>query len=444
MGEALPVERLPTWPDSRIELTPAARWLVDHGGESMPMEQLFAGFCERLAEEGIPLLRVIAALPSMHPQVLSRAFFWRRGQPVEVYSVGHDVTESDEYLNSPVWAIHQGAAAIRRRLDLPNAPMDFGILPELKEQGATDYLALPMRFTQGPGFGTMQNDTRQRNVSFCSFTTDRPGGFTPGELSYIMELMPLVSLRLEIEAGRRMTRDLLTTYLGRAPAKRVLKGNFHRGRGFEVEAAIWLSDLRGFTALSDRVGNQEMIATLDDYFEAMARPVQENEGEVLKFIGDGLLAIFRVDPELAKPGEDPREAACRRALQAACGAFGQLDALNLKRAEAGQSALRAGIGLHLGKVVFGNIGATDRLDFTVIGRAVNEVARVETSTKILSRPIVTSATFAQALPNAGLESLGFHVLRGVKRPQELHGVPADKLVCGQTTAAATETEQKPD
>ncbi len=428
MSEAAAVTRLQSWPDSRIDLSPAARWLTDHGGESMPMEQLFAGFIEKLVEEGIPMLRVTSALPSMHPQVLSRGFIWRRDEPVEMVTVGHDVTSSDEYLNSPVWAIHQGAAAIRRRLDLPNAPMDFGILPELREIGATDYLALPMRFTQGPGFGTQSPD-RPRNVSFASFTTDRPGGFTPAELSYLMELMPLVALRLEIEAGKRMTRDLLITYLGRAPAKRVLKGNFHRGRGFEVEAAIWLSDLRGFTAMSDRLDNQDVIALLDDYFEAMARPVQQHDGEVLKFIGDGLLAIFRVDPEVTPPGLDPRAYACQRALEAACGAFSALAEMNAGRVTAGQQPLRAGIGLHLGKVMFGNIGAKDRLDFTVIGRAVNEVARVEAATKMLGRPLITSDSFARTVPQAGLESLGFHALRGVREPRELHGVPADKLVC---------------
>ncbi|MBP7062513.1 adenylate/guanylate cyclase domain-containing protein [Ferrovibrio sp.] len=438
MSEALAVTRLQSWPDSRIELTPAARWLTDHGGESMPMEQLFAGFIEKLIEEGIPLLRVTSALPSMHPQVLSRGFIWRRGEPVEVASVGHDVTTSEEYLNSPVWAIHQGAAAIRRRLDIPDAPMDFGILPDLLAIGATDYLALPMRFTQGPGFGSQSPD-RPRNVSFASFTTDRPGGFSPAELSYLMELMPLVALRLEIEASRRMTRDLLITYLGRAPAKRVLKGNFHRGRGFEVEAAIWLSDLRGFTAMSDRLDNQEVITVLDDYFEAMARPVQQHEGEVLKFIGDGLLAIFRVDPENTPPGIDPRAHACQRALEAACGAFGALAELNETRVAAGQQPLRAGIGLHLGQVMFGNIGAKDRLDFTVIGRAVNEVARVEAATKMLSRPLVTSDSFARMLPEAGLESLGFHALRGVRQPRELHGVPTERLVCEYSKEPAGES-----
>lgn len=422
MTGAEAVERLASWPDSRLQLSPAATWLVDHGGEHVPMEPLVGGFCERLLEEGVPLARMTLALPSMHPQVYTRGFSWHRGEGVKMITRGHEIRNSGEYLNSPVAAIHQGAAAVRRRLDIPNAVMDFGLLPELKANGITDYLALPMRFTQGPNMpDTPEN--RFRNLSFASFATDRPGGFLPADLSYLMELMPLLALRLEIEAARRMTRDLLITYLGRGPAKRVLRGNFIRGRGFEVEAAIWLSDLRGFTALSDSISPQELITILDDYFEVMARPIQDREGEVLKFMGDGLLAIFRVGEGDAH-GEDPRAAACRRALAAARDAFAGLHEFNQGRALGGAAPLRVGIGLHLGRVVFGNIGAKDRLDFTVIGRAVNEVSRVEAAAKPLGRPLITSASFAEALPgHGGLESLGFQVLRGVKEPRELFGQP---------------------
>lgn len=418
-------EGLPPWPDSRLQLTPAAAWLTDHGGESMAMEQLVGGFCERLLEEGVPLARVTVSLPSMHPQVYTRAFRWQRGEGVTMGTRGHEVRQSTEYLNSPVAAIHQGAAAVRRRLDLPGAPMDFGILPELKAQGFTDYLALPMRFTQGPY--ASGPESLYRNLSFASFCTDRPGGFRPAEMSYLMDLMPLIALRLEVEAARRVTRDLLITYLGRAPAKRVLRGNFIRGRGFEVEAAIWLSDLRGFTSLSDSISSQELITILDDYFEVMARPIQDREGEVLKFMGDGLLAIFRVDAP-GPNGEPPRTAACMRALAAAREAFEGLHEFNQGRAMGGEAPLRVGIGLHVGRVVFGNIGAKDRLDFTVIGRTVNEVSRVESNSKPLGRPLITSADFAHALPAGhGLKSLGLHQLRGVKEPRELFGLPPKDL-----------------
>ncbi|WP_341909184.1 adenylate/guanylate cyclase domain-containing protein [Ferrovibrio terrae] len=415
------VKRLPSWPDSRLVLTPAARWLLDHDGKVMPMTALFDGFCRHLLEEGIPLFRVTTGLPSMHPLTATRAFVWQRDQGVKMAERGHDVFQTDEYLKSPIAVIHEGAAAIRRQLEQPDAPMDFGILPELKALGVTDYLVLPMRFTQGPGMGK-----KGQNVSFMSFATDRPGGFRPEELSYLMELMPLIALRMELEAGRRMTHDLLTTYLGQSPAERVLKGDLRRGQGYEVEAAIWLSDLRGFTAFSDRNETVEVVATLDRYFDAMAGPIHAHGGEVLKFIGDGLLAIFRVEDG------STLEAACRRALTAGEDAFAGLHELNQGRAIAGVAPLKVGLGLHVGKVVFGNIGARDRLDFTVIGRAVNEVARLEAQTKAVDRPLLASAAFADAINRASdaayrLESVGFHVLRGVREPQELFTLPAARL-----------------
>ncbi|WP_300299668.1 adenylate/guanylate cyclase domain-containing protein [Ferrovibrio sp.] len=417
-GAVKGVERLPSWPDSRLVLTPAARWLIEHDGKIMPMADLIDGFCRLLIAEGIPLFRVTTGQPSMHPLTYTRGYTWQRDAGVTMTERGHGVVRTAEYLNSPIAVIHQGAAAIRRRLDLADTPMDFGILHDLKVMGATDYLVLPMRFTQGPGMGGVEG----QNISFMSFATDRPGGFRPEELSYLEELMPLVALRLELEAGRRMTRDLLTTYLGRGPAKRVLKGNFMRGRGYEVEAAIWLSDLRGFTAFSDRHPPQEVVAMLDSYFDAMAAPIQAHDGEVLKFIGDGLLAIFRVDDETGGRAE-----ACRRALAAAREAFSGLYELNQGRAIEGAPPVRVGIGLHVGKVVFGNIGARDRLDFTVIGRAVNEVARVESQTKILDRPLLASAAFAQEVTDCPLQSVGFHALRGVQQAQELFALTSECL-----------------
>lgn len=412
---AAEVERLPSWPDSQLRLTAAARWLVDHGGEVLPMGALIEGFCDRLVGEGIPLLRVSTGQPSMHPLTYTRGFVWTRGEGVTTITRGHEIRQSPEYLNSPIYVIHQGAAAVRRRIELPETPMDFGVLHDLKTLGATDYLALPMRFTQGPGISA---DGRS-NISFVSFAIDRPGGFRPEELSYLMELMPLVALRLELEAARRMTRDLLETYLGHGPAKRVLAGNFRRGQGYEVEAAIWLSDLRGFTAYSDRHSPQEVVATLDSYFDAMAGPVQAHDGEVLKFIGDGMLAVFRVD-EIGG-----RAAACRRALQAAQDAFAGLHELNQGRALEGAPPLKVGIGLHVGKVMFGNIGAKDRLDFTVIGRAVNEVARLEAQTKLLDKPLLISAAFAAEVRDCPILPLGFHALRGVKEAQELFTLTPD-------------------
>ncbi|PJI43868.1 adenylate/guanylate cyclase domain-containing protein [Ferrovibrio sp.] len=421
------ITRLPSWPDSRLVLSRAAQWLIDHDGKVMPVSDLLDGFCRQLLEEGVPLFRVTTGLPSMHPLTLTRAFIWQRDQGVTMAERGHEVMQSDEYLKSPIAVIHEGAAAIRRQIELPETPMDFGILPELKDAGVTDYLVLPMRFTQGPGMGSQGvGRTSGQNVSFMSFATDRKGGFRPDELNYLMELMPLIALRMELEASRRMSRDLLTTYLGQSPAERVLNGDIRRGRGYEVEAAIWLSDLRGFTRFSDRNETVEVVATLDRYFDAMAGPIQAHGGEVLKFIGDGVLAIFRVEEG------NTLEAACRRALTAAENAFADLHELNQGRAIAGVAPLKVGLGLHVGKVVYGNIGSRDRLDFTVIGRAVNEVARLEAQTKAVDKPLLASAAFAEAINGDTaapyrLDSIGFHALRGVREPQELFTLPTERL-----------------
>lgn len=387
-----------------------AAWLIDHRGRAMSLLELMSELCESLVAEGVPLLRVSASMPAMHPQAVVRGVFWIRGQGAGEQAREHGIFETSAYKDSPVALIHQGAGAIRRRLEQDTAVLDFPILRELKAQGATDYVVLPMRFTRG-------------RPSFMSWTTDRPGGFTTAELTLLSDLMPLIALRFEIHAAYRMTSDLLTTYLGRGATERVLSGTVRRGQGTPIRAAIWYCDLRGFTAMADQMKTHDLITTLDDYFECMARPVQDHGGEVLKFVGDALLAIFRVDGEATHAGQ--------AALDAAISAFEGLHLLNQGRALEGGAPLRVGIALHLGEVIYGNIGASDRLDFTVIGPAVNEVVRIEASCAKLGHPLLASAAFAAECCGPGclhaMVSVGRHVLRGVREPQELFALPDSAL-----------------
>jgi adenylate cyclase len=385
---------------------------MEHGGDALAPVELFRELCERLADSGVPLFRASGALPTLHPQHFTRGLTWVRGEGASETAREHGLLQTAAYRDSPVFLIHQGAAAIRRRLDRPETVLDFPILHELKALGATDYVVLPLRFTRG-------------RPSFISWATDRPGGFAAGELALLSDLMPLIALRFEIEAGRQMMRDLLATYLGANAAGKVLAGTVQRAQGEVIRAAVWFCDLRGFTAMADRMAPRDLIATLDDFLECMARPVQERGGEVLKFIGDGMLAIFRIE------GADSAQA-CRTALAAAFEARERLHVLNQGRALEGGVPLRAGIALHLGEVVYGNIGAKDRLDFTVIGRAVNEVARIEASCAKLGRSLIASAAFAEGCCGfetcpARLVSLGPHVLRGVREPRELYGLAEDDL-----------------
>jgi adenylate cyclase len=324
---------------------------------------------------------------------------WQRGcDCVTTSERAHGIEASPAYLNSPVRHIREGGGALRRRLEGPDAVVDFPVLEELKALGANDYLILPLR----------RDGARS---SFISLATDRPGGFSAGHLAAIEGLAPVIALISELFSARRMTDDLLTVYLGHDAARRVLEGAIRRGTGEAIRAVLWTCDLNGFTALSDATEPAELIGLLDRYFEAMADPVEAKGGEILKFIGDAILAIFR-------PKEGGEAEAARLALEAAEEALANLAALNQARQAEGKAALVTKIALHVGDMVYGNVGAADRLDFTVIGPAVNTVARVQAQCGILGEPVLATREFARLLPGA-LIARGAHSLRGLSAPTEL-------------------------
>jgi adenylate cyclase len=242
--------------------------------------------------------------------------------------------------------------------------------------------------------------------TFISIATDAPQGSADAQLRAFEVLMPPLETRLELESSRFSTETLLKVYLGANAAQRVLAGDFKRGTGQRIHAAIWLCDLRGFTALADRLPVNEVVPVLDAYFEAMAGSLSAH-GEILKFIGDSILAVF--------PTGDDEAAAARQAVasaQASLAAFAQ-------SAPAKEHGLRAGVAVNLGEVMYGNIGARDRLDFTVIGGAVNETARMEAMCKPLKVPLVLSENIARHLDPHQLCPLGSHVLRGVSSEKPL-------------------------
>jgi adenylate cyclase len=378
---------------------PIASWLVDHGGRRSGLTDLLHQLCQKLQDEGFRLLRVHVGLRSTHPEIIAQTVVWTRGSNASAQvDHGYGMILSSGYQHSPVRLIHEGAGAFRRRLEGPQALRDFPVLDELTQQGCTDYVIMPLRFASG-------------QINFISWATDRRGGFSTAELTLLYDLLPLLALRLEIEMAYQNAETLVATYLGRGAARRVLAGSVRRGEVERIRAAIWVSDLRGFTRLSDRLPTRQVIAVLNDYFDVMARAIGMHGGEILKFVGDGVLAIFNAG---ATSADD-----CANALTAARQALARLRSDNDERAAEGLPAIRCGIGLHLGEVEFGNIGARDRLDFTVIGPAVNEAVRVETLCKVLERPLLVSAGFAEAAGQAGLESVGWHVLRGVSTPREL-------------------------
>jgi adenylate cyclase len=379
---------------------PIVPWLLDRATRERPFDEIVAGLASQLGARGVALFRLATSMPTKHPEVFVRYFGWSAGGGTATWIRARELLGSPSYRDSPVAAIHRGEEKIRRRLAGDGASLDYPICRELHEQGATDYVALALDLGRGAR-------------TYVSFATARPEGFADEEIALFERLVPALEVVVAAEAAHFALRSLLDVYLGPNAAARVLLGAFERGRGERIRAAIWYCDMRGFTRMADQAPPEEVVATLDAFFEALGEPITSRGGEILKFIGDAALAIFPA-------GEDPR-AACRRALDAALDARAAVERL----ASAGPRRIELGIALHLGEVMYGNIGARERLDFTVIGAAVNEVCRVESLCKTLGESVLLTAAFARAADDPRARSLGRHPLRGVSEPAELFALSPD-------------------
>jgi len=377
-------------------------WLLDEARHMKRSRDVIEQLSERLVGAGVPLLRVMINIRTIHPEILSNAYRWNRGEAAMVLNRGHDLLNDPMYLESPFKVIHDGAGGIRRRLNDPQIELDFEVLRQLKGEGATDYLVVPLVFSDG-------------TINAASFAADGPDGFATDQLALIYDVLPILSLILEVQATHRQAMTLLDTYIGHHAGERVLMGQIVRGSGETIHAVVAYSDLRGFTAMSAAKPRDEIIALLNDYFECMIDAVQNHGGQVLKLIGDGMLAIFPLGDAAFEPY------VCRSALDAAADAERAIEALNIRRAEAGKPPVRFGFALHKGDVMYGNIGSPNRLDFTAIGEAVNCAARVEELSAQLGESIVVTEPVALA-SGRELKSLGSHKLRGFAVPQTLYTV----------------------
>jgi adenylate cyclase len=347
----------------------------------------------------MPLLRTTFHTATLHPQFLGTTLTWWRdtGESVRVM-IAHEVRDAIPYEENPVARVCYGKETLRRRLDRPDDELDFMVLRELRDRGGTDYFALPADGIYGVAY-------------MLTFVTDRPGGFTDREIADLTRAGRRMSIVADRHNQWAITHNLLAAYLGENTRPKVLSGHIRRGSGMELTAVLWSSDLRGFTERSDRLPSEQMIAILNALFEAQAAAIRAHGGEILKFIGDGLLAIFPIaEPGLLAPIAKEAVAAAHEAIDAVADLGGH-------PAMAGEPALEIVVALHAGTVHYGNIGAADRLDFTVIGPAVNLVSRIETAAKTLGQPIVVSEELAAALD--GVVSLGRHHLRGLATPHEL-------------------------
>ena len=385
---------------------PVFEWTENFGRYADSISSLIHEVGARFRDCGLPLDRLSVIVRTLHPQIAVSGYVWN-GDSGEVgeFTADHQSQSRESYLRSPVRQIFEGSPGIRRQLLDPDCPRDYPVLVDLDREGITDYLMLPLPFSDGKTYA-------------CSWATRDPGGFNDAHVARITQLMPAFSLVLEILAMRTIAHNLMDTYIGHSAGERVLAGQIYRGVNEHIDAVVWLSDLRGFTRLSDAFAPPVVLGVLNDHFERVVGAISDHGGEVLKFMGDSVLAIFPID---ALGGDT---AAADAALAAAVDAEASIADGNRSRIEKGLDPIRYGIALHLGDVVYGNIGAPDRLDFTVIGPTVNQVARIEALCRTLSRNILVSASLAGAA-SRDLQSVGFHALRGVREPQEIFSLPDD-------------------
>jgi adenylate cyclase len=388
-----------------------ATWVINSGLGGTAEPEMLRGFCERVVAAGIPVIRAVVIVDTLHPVYEGRVFRWFRDPSDlavmhEYGRVGEDETIAVKWRQSPFYHLAEtGGTSLRRRLT-HNEPIDFPSIEDLREEGHTDYVALVQRFAGDGVIGEM-------DCVSSSWSTDAPGGFQDWQVAQLERLVPGLALAIKCASLGRIAGTLVETYLGRDAGRRVLAGRIERGVADRIDTVLWFSDLRGYTKITDTAAPEQIIPLLNDYAEAIITAIHDSGGDVLKLIGDGTLAIF----DASDPGQ-----ACRCALDAAMLASARIGEVNASRRAAGLPVTQAYLGLHVGEVLYGNIGSPERLDFTVVGPAVNEVARIAAMCRSVERDVLLSSAFAAAAhaeDRARLVSVGRYALRGVGRAQDL-------------------------
>jgi adenylate cyclase len=387
-------------------------WVTTAGLAGTAEQELLRGFCARVTAAGLPLARAMIVIDTLHPIYEGRVFRWKRDEAPEASSVIEYGRLAEDAEAEARWRrstfhhlLETGGSRLRRNLARGD-PADFAPIEELRAEGQVDYLALIHRFAGDGVIGEM-------DCVYSSWTTDAPAGFTEAQIGALERLVPALALAVKCASLARIAGTLVETYLGRDAGRRVLRGHIARGVADRIGAVLWFSDLRGYTGITDTAPPEQIIPLLNDYAEAIVSAVHEAGGDVLKLIGDGTLAIFKAD--------DPAQA-CRCALQAEALARERVGALNERRAGLGLPLTRAYLGLHIGEVFYGNIGSQERLDFTVVGPAVNEASRIAAMCRSAEREVLLSSAFVAASSEEDrlrFVSVGRYALRGVGRAQEL-------------------------
>ena len=382
-------------------------WIVGVGLEGLDQAELMAGYCDRLVEAGVPLWRASIGADTLHPLIQAQGHRWLAGEGVreEFYARATSPAAEQEWRQSPWYRmIESGELQMRRRLAGGEGANEFPLLAGRVAQGGTDYWARIV------GFGDRRSIGETRGVA-TSWATREPGGFAERHLALIDATLPAFALGFKATMAVNTAGILVATYLGRDAAERILRGEIERGRVNTMHKVLWFSDLTGFTRIADTLPREQLLDLLNAYADCLVGVVHDHDGTVLKFMGDGILAAFD------GAGRD----ACGRALDAAEAAAAAMARLNRERSAVGLPVTGFTLALHQGEVLYGNVGSRDRLDFTVIGPAVNELSRIQAMSRSLDQPVLVSADFAAACEDqrGRLVSVGRYALRGVGRPQEL-------------------------
>ncbi len=405
------------------EITQISNWITEQGLLRASLETLIEGFCERLLQLDFPIMRGYISAQTLHPTISTLACDWRPAVGVRTDVFVYRTGTSDAYLKSPIKRIFDlGVDDLRVRLS-PDHPSEFPVVEELRQEGATDYLAHLAKFGRD---GNPDNKTGLMST----WATSKPGGFSEANIALLRYLIPHLALAVQARLSQDISINLLDTYVGSAAGHRILDGEVRRGALDVISSVIFLADLRGFTAMSERMPREELVDMLNGYFDCLVAPIVNHGGNVLKFLGDGLLATFSLNGH-------PADHLCEQALNAAVEVQKQVDDLRSERLAQGKPVMELDIALHLGDVYWGNVGSAERLDFTIVGPAVNEASRIETLCGQYDQNLLVSEAFARAAKCSAnrLVSIGRFALRGVKSSQAIYTLEETPIVEGEQRSA---------
>jgi adenylate cyclase len=395
------------------ELAALASWIANIGLEGAGETVLIEGFCGRAVAAGLPLARTIVFIDTLHPIHEGRVFRWERDKPVTTVSEYGRSTEgeaAERWRRSPHYRLLETGESLMRRRVTAETEREFALFPALWETAITEFVATVNRFSDDGAIGEM-------DCFYAGWMTDQEGGFSDAEVATLERLTPFLGLAIKSASLARIANTLVETYLGRDAGRRVLQGRIARGVADRIKTVLWFSDLHNYTRISDSAPAEEIIPLLNDYADAIVSAIHEHSGDVLKLIGDGVLAMF--------PAED-RASACAAALDAVQEAHESVEAVSERRRAQGLPTTEMYLGLHLGVVFYGNIGSKERLDFTVVGPAVNEVASIAALCRSVDQPILMSSAFVASVAEdrRHFASVGRFALRGVGGPQEFYTLDA--------------------